>query len=1214
MSGAVYKLQGNQLAAADPRGNVWLSASAGTGKTQVLSARVLRLLLTPNVDPSQILCLTFTKAGAAEMANRINAVLARWVRLEPARLATELRALGADFDPRTQAHARTLFASVLDCPGGGLRIDTIHAFSQWLLGNFPEEADLTPGARPMEDRERELLMRDVLADMLSEGDARFNEAVSRFAQAKDPDALRKWLMRCAGAADLWQGPRGWKAPMGGRVNALLGIPADADEDWAAQTLDPDIFPDHQVTAMLPVMRNWNTQTGRKCSEFLEQWIALPLDQRAGAAGGFYETVLTGTGTPRKMANPTKTDPQLPERQAEISAALGLYFERCALLDLAAFLTPALEIGCAFADRWEQAKTREGYLDFDDLIRKAARLLANQDASAWIRYKLDRSFDHILIDEAQDTNSSQWDIVFALIDDFFSGDGARGDKTRTIFTVGDYKQAIFGFQGTSPDNFERAKGKVEAAIASARASALNMRDNRPLPGWSELDLGRSFRTAAPVLGFVNAVIEEIGHDAFGLASAPPPHEGDDRAGLVAFWQPVIPASDIDADDENTGGENAGAQNSGASGANDDDDRDWLPAHDTLMAEKIADQVRRWISDEDPFVLEKGTRRHARAGDIMILVRKRKQLAAQIVAKLHARGVAVAGVDRLRLGDPLAVKDVMAALRFAAQPLDDLSLANLLVSPLIGWTQDDLLAHAPRPAGVRLWDHLRTSDDPFAAHSADRLRGLLALADYETPQALIAWILTGPWQGRGKLVARLGRDANDPIDELLNAAFAYQSAHTPSLTGFIEWFDAGDGELKRDADNADGQVRVMTVHGSKGLQRPIVILADATDGPGKAGDLELADDPLASASGDASASAGDDGVGGALPSSDAPLVPLPPLKKEQQIGAVSRAQERAQIAAMQENWRLLYVAITRAEEALFVGGALGKRQAKAGGPPEDSWYARMQPVFDTPALEDDIWGARYEWGVRADPVTGQDGVNGGVNAGAGADLSADRGAQMPQWALTPIGQEPRPPKPLAPSNAGQEEGADPPLVPDMDPEKLALAARRGTLIHRLLERLPDLAPDARMDAARSWLERQAGDLDPAQREEMLTSALRVLDHPDFAAIFAPGALAEVPLSATIGSAVVAGTADRLLISDTEVMVVDFKTTRRAPQRVEDIPRATMRQMAAYAAALEVIYPGRRVRTGILYTHTPVFFALPPAMIDPHKADLGTAQDNYPLEPLE
>ena len=1169
-NGLVHPLQDNQLLAADPEANVWLSASAGTGKTQVLSARVLRLLLREDVAPSQILCLTFTKAGAAEMANRINAVLARWVRLPETALAKELRHLGADFDPETIARARSLFASVLDCPGGGLRIDTIHAFAQFLIGNFPEEAGLAPGTVVLDDRSRELLAREVLTDLFEEAertnDVRVLDGLALFTTRKDPGALHKWLMRAADAHEMWEGPGSWQSPMAARVRQTLGMPADADEVWAAQPLDPDIFPDDALIAMLPALDAWKTaKTGIESAAFIRQWVNMALADRVLAVSQFLSTVLKADGEPRKMDGAVKHDPDIPAYQQVIADALRVYETRRAMLSCAEIVTSSLEIGRAFAVRWEARKAREGLLDFPDLIRKAAGLLEQSEAADWIRYKLDRHFDHILIDEAQDTNQNQWDIVEALIDDFFSGEGARGDKLRTIFTVGDYKQAIFGFQGTSPENFAKAKARIHARIEAARQGIRTSRENRREPGWHDLDLGRSFRTADIVLSFVNRVIAHLGFGEFGLDKPPTDHVGAQRPGLVTLWPPVMP------DKGETQGEDDITDHGAASG-----EQNWLPRHDTLLADQIAQQVQRWVSGAEPFVLEKGTRRHAAAGDVMVLVRQRKELAAQIVAKLYARGVPVAGVDRLRLGAPLAVRDVLAALRFAAQPQDDLSLANLLASPLIGWSQDDILAHVPRPAKVRLWDHLRRPDAPaLVLETAERLRDLLRRTDYQTPQALITWLLTGPWHGRARLVERLGAEANDPLDELINAAFAYEAEHWPSLSGFIAWFDAGTGDLKRDSDAASGQVRVMTVHGSKGLQAPIVILADATGAPGEAGDLALDDEPL-----------------GHKPDRRR-AVPLPPLTKDEKRGPIIEAEDARKRAALQEHWRLLYVAITRAEEALFIGGSLNRNEAKRRVPHDDSWYARLAPLFEGEELPDDLWGWRKEWGEAAEPLVSD------------ADIPPDAPAQasLPDWAVTPIGPEPRPPRPLAPSAAGEDGAGQPPL----DPQANRLAARRGSLIHALLERLPDVPPAERAEAARGWLQRQAADIADDAREEMLAAALGVIGDPAFAALFSPAALAEVPLAATVGGVVVAGTADRLLIEDSSVTVVDFKTTRRPPVSAADIPVATIRQMAAYVAALETIYPGRAVRALVLYTHAPQMFELDPATLALHKNALQTPQQS-------
>ena len=1165
-SGEVYPLVGNQQGAADPEESVWLSASAGTGKTQVLSARVLRLLLRPDVQPEQILCLTFTKAGAAEMAVRINAVLARWVRIDEGRLGKELIYLGASNNHETRARARTLFASVLDCPGGGLRIDTIHAFSQWLLANFPDEAGLMPGMRPMEDRERHLLSRQVLGDMLVEaeqaGDRPTLDAVEHFTIAKGADALQAWLMRCAKARELWFGRRGWQPPMAPQVKQLLGIPSDASEVHLAEMCDNDTFDTASLLRCKQTLSAWETAMGREGNAAIEAWLARDPLERARTIDELYGGLFTSTtDAPKQLKNILKRDPEYGNYIDKVQENIRLIRDFRTLLELADFLTPALELGRAFALRWDEAKAREGLLDFDDLIERAASLLKEQVAGDWIRFKLDRQFDHILVDEAQDTNEAQWRIIDALIDDFFVGEGAAGDKVRTIFTVGDTKQAIFGFQGTSPEHFQKAKERVAAAMKSANVNAAAARVNRRHRELRDLDLGQSFRTAVPVLEFVDRAIAAIGPGDMGLTDGHHPHVGQDRPGLVTLWNPVHDERGQEGDDP----EEEGQEN-------------WLARHDRKLAEKIATQVARWTSKTQPFALQKGTHRNARPGDIMVLVRSRKELAGLIVARLHSKGVPVAGVDRLRLGEPLAVKDLMSALRFALQPLDDLELADLLVSPLVGWTQDDLLAHVPRAKGKRLWHHLREHADPFVQATVARLRELLALADFETPQALLQWMLVGPWQGRAKLVARLGREANDPIDELLNAAFGYEASHTASLAGFIQWFDAGEGELKRDPDDAPDLVRVMTVHGSKGLQAPIVILADATSAPGKVRDVELAKQVA--------------GQG----EHDARKVPMPSLGKEMQVGRVADAYEAAKDAELQEHWRLLYVAMTRAEEGLFIGGSLGPKAKN--GPPEDSWYARLAPLFGEDALDDDLWGARREWGERAPPVAAQ------------TEAITPEKLAEPAWLRRSIGPEPRPPRPLAPSSAGEDQGSDPPLPPEVARE----AARRGVLIHALLERLPDIAPEDRPPAAARWLERQARELDEAARQEIAARALEVLAHPDLAEVFSHASLAEAPLAATVEGVVIAGIADRLLVTPEQVTVVDYKTARRPPARLEDIPESTLRQMAAYVAALEVIHPGRTVRAAIVYTQTPQIFELPQELVGLHKNAFHSAQQSYATSPVE
>ena len=1158
-------LQGNQAQAVDPRESVWLSASAGTGKTHVLTSRVLRLLLQPGVEPSQILCLTFTKAGAAEMAQRINERLAGWVRLGDVPLAAELRDIGSDYGPEALARARTLFAGVLDCPGGGLRIDTIHAFCQWLLGAFPFEAGLIPGARAMEDRERLLLARQVLGDLLvgaeagSGGDPALLEAVSALSLRMGPEAVEDWLLRCGAASALWRTP-GWQAgePLRPAVLRLLELSGDADGAMVAALCRDAAFDVAALRLCLSAYGQWNGKKGTAGRAAIAEWLASDPAGRAERLDALFAVLFTQKNTVKDVPSLEKFEPGFGDAAERVLAcALEVRAFRI-LLDLAERLVPALGLGRAFALAWDAAKQREGLIDFDDQIRLAAGLLKRSELADWIRYKLDRRFDHILVDEAQDTNKAQWDIVFALAEEFWAGLGQRGEALRTLFVVGDYKQAIFRFQGTSPENFRRAGARVRRLIDSAAENAGDA--GAPMPARSLLDLGldRSFRTAQPVLDFVNAAIAGIGHAAFGLDEPAKPHTGDDqRPGYVALWNTVggkgEAGGESDANDEPADEGDAGSEG-------------WLSRSDRQMAERIALQVREWLHGPDGFVLVKGELRRARAGDVMVLVRKRRELAGLIVARLHAAGIPVAGVDRLRIGAPLAVRDLVAALRFAAQPLDCLNLAALLVSPLIGWSQEQLLEHGYRGKDVRLWDHLRGLAHPDVAAFRDRVEPLLAMADNRPVAEVLHWLLVGPWQGRRRLVARLGHEANDPIDELLNAAHAGAKAGANSLAGFLHWFDAGEGELKREAESGGDLVRVMTVHGSKGLQAPIVILADAAGKPGGGNRAGLG---LPSGGGDG-------------------LVPLPGLRKEEQVGPVQREYERSLAEELQEHWRLLYVAMTRAEEALFIGGALGS-QEKA--PHDDSWYARLAPLFGADAvIADPLWGGLCEWGSK---WTGQ------VLAIAAAPPASE--ASLPPWLASAAPDEPRPARPLAPSALGEDAEADPPFAAAGRVD----AARRGVLMHKLLERLPLVAADQRLAAATAWLARNAAELDSTAHHEMAAQALDVVGHPEWQALFAPQALAEVPIAALVSDQMVVGTIDRLIVEPDLVRLIDFKTARRVPEGLDQVPAASLRQMAAYVAALEVTYPGRRVEAALLYTAAPRLIALPDEVLAPHKQALRAAQ---------
>ncbi|MBX3561843.1 MAG: double-strand break repair helicase AddA [Sphingomonas sp.] len=1137
-------LGGDQLRASHPRDHAALSASAGTGKTHVLTARVLRLLLA-GADPDSILCLTFTKAGAAEMAERIHARLAYWVRLDDARLRKELYALSEPNDPEMLARARTLFARVLDATGGGLRIQTIHAFAQSLLGAFPAEAGLTPGFRPLEGREEQLLARSTLADLLVRAEKGSDLGLIADLQALSlrmgEGGAEGFVKACARAPEAMEtlGPReGIEA----RLRHVFDLPlGDIEEAIAAGCAD-DAFDMALVGAIGAANRGWATATGLAACDAIAAWRARDASGRAETLDELALVVLTKAGEPRKASS------GLLKAEPDYEALAARLADNCALLlslrmrgAMVAVLAAGLRAGQAFAVAYADAKRAAGAVDFDDLIRIAQALLDMPGMGEWVRYKLDQRTDHILVDEAQDTNARQWAIVEALVAEFFAGEGARG-RLRTLFTVGDFKQAIFGFQGTNPREFERARAYFQAKARLIRDAAeeAGLPERELPPDFLDLSMDMSFRSSPEILRVTDRVIADLGHEAFGLVKRPNPHESRhrDRPGSVTLWAPYTVEGDEELGEEG-----------------------WVAEATRAYAGKLARQVKAWL--DAPFHLE-SRKRPLRAEDILILVRRRGDLAALLVARLHAEGVPVAGVDRLLLSAPLAVRDLLAAARFAVQPLDDLNLAALLVSPLIGWSQDELHAVAAGREGEALWPRLRrheaASPDTLAA-----LHAMLAMVDFASPHGFFEALLSGPLGGRRKLLERLGAEARDPIEELLSAALEFEGKGA-SLQAFLDWFARGDVEIVRDPSGPQGAVRVMTVHGSKGLQSPVLILADACADPDRKG-----------AGAGLAALALEEG---------GPAIPVFRPRKEE-LAEPLASQVAAQGAReREEHWRLLYVALTRAEERLYVGGALTLRDRD--GAPRESWHRVVENALT--GLGED-WTESARWGREM--------TLGSVPAPRGATLpprAAD--AALPDWARRPARVEARPPRPLAPSAIGADDAADPPPGPE-----LRATAERGRLLHRLFERLPGVAPEDRRARADAWLAGATGIADPAVRAALIDDACRVIEDPAFADLFSPEALAEAPVAAVIADGiVVAGTADRLRITDEEVLVADFKTGRRAPIRIADIPPAHLRQMAAYRAALRVVFPDRPVRTALLYTSGPKLHGLDDALLDAHAPQGG------------
>ncbi|HXC75106.1 MAG TPA: double-strand break repair helicase AddA [Sphingomicrobium sp.] len=1127
-----HPLKGEQALAADPSAHAALSASAGTGKTEVLTARVLRLLLK-GARAESILCLTFTKAAAAEMANRIGTRLAAWVRLKDSELFSELEALGEDSSPPARENARRLFAKVLDCPGG-LKIQTIHSFAQGLLAAFPAEVGIAPGIQPIEGRAEQELVRRTLAELMADAEATGDERLTRDIQSLSRRlgevGAVDYLQACARKADAMThlGEADTIEPM---IRRLMDLPEGSTDDYIAAKCGDEGFDCDLLRAVAEANRKWGAQSGLGHAETIERWLALTPIERAAELTALRKIVLTEKGTPRVSAGQSKAEPHYEANAGRLANLVGELLDIQNRARLARDISAGLRAGQAFAAAYTRAKRSAGVADFNDLIDWARRLLAQPGMGDWVRYKLDRRVDHVLVDEAQDTNAAQWEIIERLVEEYFSGSSEAEERHRTLFMVGDFKQAIYGFQGTDPKRFDEARRRFRE-----RAAALGDGDDlfsyqRRARAFRDLSIAASFRSAQAVLDVVDAVVATLGHQALALAEPPPPHRAHhrDRPGEVELWPPFAVEN---FDDESEEGEER-----------------WVSLRDRRYAEHLAERIREMVV-EAPVLASTG--RPLTPGDILVLVRSRGELASLIVARLFAAGVPVAGVDRLHLHEPLAVQDLLAAVRFAVQPNDDLSLACLLVSPLLGWDQDRLRALAYGRKGS-LWRELRERSTEFReAHEA--LSELLRIADFTIPSRFLETILSGPLQGRRKLYARLGLAARDAIDELINSALEFERNEIASLDRFLAWFSRGTVDVQRDPGQPGNEVRVMTVHGAKGLEAPVVIVADATADPARLGRRPITIDFELGSAG--------------------PLPLLRPKKEERGPPFDDRILDEEK-RDLEEHLRLLYVALTRAADRLVVSGPRPRERKDGADPrPPNSWHGIVERALIAIGAEPSATGGlRYASGSSRRPRSARNKI-------APAPIA------VPDWAVRPAPVEERPPRPLAPSAMATDEEAAPPPSAAM-----RAAARRGSLVHQLLERLAPVAPAERRDCALTWLERAAGVAAPEEREEIVAQVCEVLAHPDFADLFGPGSLGEAPLTATLGDGrVIAGTVDRLLVEDSRVSVVDFKTGR-VPDSDAAVPPSHRAQMQAYADALRVIFPGRAVRAALLYTAAPKLIELMP-----------------------
>lgn len=1147
--------------ASNPTNNVWVGASAGTGKTKVLTDRVLRLLLprdgyADGIHPDKILCITFTKAGAAEMVARVTKILSQWAVCDRHDLETELETLlGHPASLNQIDRARQLFASVIDLPGG-LKITTIHAFCQSVLGRFPLEAGLSPQFELIEESESRALIQQARNNLITDirdnhNRTELHNAFENLSTWKNGEQINKLIQSAINQQARLVGLRHRHGSVDGiyrTLCAFLNISPDLTREGILRLFftDPH-YPSGAISTLADALAHGATKNQEKAA-YLSYFISLPLEEKIKNYETYRDQFLTQKGgyfADSHVTNGAKAyNPDAPHIFTNEATRLFNCHDRLQSVALAQSTLAYLTVAYDMIDRYTALKTRRNVLDYNDLILRTRDLLYGHTPSGrmmtdWVLYKIDGGIDHILVDEAQDTNPAQWDIILKIIEEFFDGESARNDADthRSVFIVGDEKQSIFRFQGAQPDIFDEVKNTIEQRITHG---------NQP---WEQVPMGTSFRSVPAILDIVDAIFQNennrrsvvqdpattVQHTAYrqgqsGRVELWPPYKSPPPRTRSPWELPVTIKQPYNAR--------------------------------AALASRIALQINEWITNRD-ILPAKG--RAIQPGDIMILVKSRNNFVDYVIRALKSFGIPVSGIDRMVITNQIVVQDILAVLSFAMLPSDDLTLATILKSPFIGLDDSDIEPIAHHRSGS-LWAAVKES---APRHIVDYLSGLIADIPSLDIFGAINRLLVTPTPDSGKtgwqaIIGRLGHDAVDPVEELLSMARIFDTKNPETgVQGFLHHMQSDKRELKREMESGGDMVRIMTVHASKGLQSPIVILPDAAAMPKSGGNSD--DGFLWSDTG------------------------LPLWIRNADDGNESYNKIKADLRAkdMDEYQRLLYVALTRAEDRLIVCATQKNKEL-----PDNCWYATIKNSMSgmgSPYITRASWTFDSDYMTDTDPVmvvyeTPQSAQPPEVDESKPFDKTA---RSLPQWALQPAPVPQYPSKTLMPSRMEDDDvPVRSPLVANND----AYRFRRGLLTHALLQYLPDVKTENRAAAADTYLQRQAPDIPAPVRQSIRNESLAILTNPDFSMFFGENSMAEVPVTGTVihektgKKDIISGQIDRMLVTDKDIWIIDYKSNRPPPRDIADVPAQYKNQLAAYKQLMGQIYPKHIIHCALLWTDGP------------------------------
>lgn len=1030
-----------QQSAADPSQSIWLHASAGTGKTKVLTDRLLRLLLKGTL-PNKILCLTFTNAAANEMHERIYQKISNWAVISDAELRSELQDLGYDsFTPGDIKSAKNLLQVYLH-KEESLNIHTIHSFCQKVLQKFPIEASVSPNFKVIDEISQPQIISDIKRLLIK--DEKFLREASLILTQMHDSKLNELFAEILGSQIKFKN-------FFNACKTLIKY-----QGYLKKTLDIMHINEAEIIE----------EICKKASEIL------------GSRFEFEELkkmCLTQDGSRKKRLSFQKQD---KDTLFAIQDIVFQGLDQIKSLKIFHASSSFYSLAKMLIEQYDQYKKQMGVLDYDDLIYYTQNLFLNSEFKDWILYKLDGGIEHILVDEAQDTNLYQWHLIMALISDFIAGD-TDDEREKSIFVVGDEKQSIYSFQGARYEYFAQVKQKIMQALSSAKKKN------------QMLNLKTSYRSSYIILETVNKIfrhVRSIDAQLFDIDNFDLDCHHQFYGGEVELWNAYLP---------------------------DTQEELFWPVFSEEQEKrdpknKLAKDIAKHIAElvESKRVLF-STGKQVCFGDFMILLRQRGELAQEIVSELKKLQIPVSGLDKILLMDDLSVQDLLSAAKFSLFPDDELNLACLLRSPLFGLSEEEL-HKVTYGRNKKLYLHLE-SHYPKIQEKLDKIINLahsINIADF-------FHILVYGYNNLENFISHNGYGAADSIGHLIGLAVKFEQESSSSLQDFISWCNSYEIEISKDP-TSQNVVKIMTVHGAKGLQAPIVILPDTTSVPRT--DHKFFWDQ-----------------------NDYPFFAI---NSSIHNSFYKDLKQISSGLAYKEYLRLLYVAVTRAQEQLVVCGYSTNSKTDPEG-----WHSIVSNAIsgDMESLAEGKFRYKSE---KPSPE---------------ATMQISKTIDLP---LLNLGTD----KEYIVERAEINSEINSPL-------ESSNALIYGELVHKILE---DALQSKNLDLLSSH---NLFDLLPQNyADSMRNNLIQLKRDPEFLELLKEKLKVEIVIASSMDYNF--GRIDLLVIQKDKVIIIDYKTDSKVPSSSDLIPIKYQEQLRNYKRMVQNIYPDKMVEAKLLWLSVPKF----------------------------